>query len=96
MKKSVEDGRCSGGCCERYEGCVVAWMGDLVSVFKIVIKGEPGVGELAKLKSVGLDGKGTSLSVPNIGAKSLLTMASLSMWGGEMVRFSGSPQRANA
>lgn len=43
--------------------------GVVAAVFRAVVKGEPGVREPGKLKSVGLVDKGASLNAPNKGAK---------------------------
>lgn len=46
--------------------------GVVAAVFRAVVKGEPGVREPGKLKSVGLVDKGASLNAPNKGAKTSL------------------------
>lgn len=59
----------------------------VVAAFRVVVKGEPCVGESGELKSMELFDKRASLSAPNKDAKpSLLTMVSL-----EYVRERDSP-----
>lgn len=56
-----------------------------VVVFRVVIKGEPEVGEPENLKLVGLAYKNASLNAPNKGTELSLAMVSRSMWGREKV-----------
>lgn len=46
--------------------------GLVVIVFRVMVKGEPGVWELGKFESVGLFDEGVSLISPNNGVKSSL------------------------